>query len=170
VDLGFVTISDLERRAALRRCFVTFAVAFRENEWLQIGRGIPRSVLIRLFSTVLSGAYSRSSGSPKNEDSLTAESALDMLETMNLIQKARHDATLLAGPTTKNNANTVTTNESPTPIVAQTLGTGRMDNGLDCSLSISRNQTTKVLHESASYLMYDSVSIPFFVKYDWFHG
>eukprot|EP00978_Attheya_sp_CCMP212_P024782 scaffold78493_cov50-Attheya_sp.AAC.4 len=70
-----------------------------------------------------------------------------MLETMNLIQKARHDATLLAVPTIKNNTN------GP-PIVAQTLGTGRMDSS---SVSISRNQTTKVLHESASYLMYDSV-------------
>jgi hypothetical protein len=44
VDLSFFDVSDVRTRIALRRCFVAFAMAFRDNDWVLSGKGIPQSV------------------------------------------------------------------------------------------------------------------------------
>jgi len=81
VDLCFTSAEDLKERATLRRCFVTFAVVFRENDWIHDGRGIPRPVLAKLFETVLEAS---------SATSLTAEHTIEILEALNLLQRARH--------------------------------------------------------------------------------
>jgi len=87
VDLSFVSISDLDLRTSLRRCFVTFAMVFRDNDWVLSRRGIPRGVIIKLFSIVISAADS----TDDSED--TSGLILSILERMNLIQRAGHGAT-----------------------------------------------------------------------------
>jgi len=84
VDLSFASITNMELRIALRRCFVTFALAFKENDWVHVGRGIPQPVLLKIFDAVIN------SESNSQRGSYSAESILTSLETMNLIQRARH--------------------------------------------------------------------------------
>jgi tetratricopeptide (TPR) repeat protein len=84
VDLSFASIANLELRVALRRCFVTFALAFKENDWVHVGRGIPQPVLLKIFDTVIN-AEGNGQKLPYSADFL-----LEALETMNLMQRARH--------------------------------------------------------------------------------
>jgi hypothetical protein len=88
VDMSFMVVPDLELRASLRRCFVTFAMVFHDNEWLLTGKGIPRGIVKRLFYNVISGMKSES-----NLGVVSADSIIDMLEHMNLLYRARHGTT-----------------------------------------------------------------------------
>ena len=92
VDLSFVTVDDLCLRASLRRCFVTFAMVFHDNDLLLTGRGIPRGVVRKLFINVISGIEFES-----NTDVVSPDTIIDMLEHMNLLQRAGHDAHITAG-------------------------------------------------------------------------
>ena len=85
VDLSFVTVQDLLVRTALRRCFVAFAMSFSDNEWVKVGKGIPKPVVLKLFGAVEEGIGDAVVKAPP-------ESLLAMLETMNLLEKARHGA------------------------------------------------------------------------------
>jgi tetratricopeptide (TPR) repeat protein len=86
VDLGFFTIEDDFLRIALRRCFVLFAMAFRSNDWMLSGRGIPHSILLKFFGTVLSsGLASDKKIDPKN--------IVSILENLKLILRTRHSVT-----------------------------------------------------------------------------
>jgi len=87
VDLSFVTVEDLCLRASLRRCFVSFAMVFHHNDLLLTGRGIPRGVVRKLFINVISGMEFES-----NTDVVSADAIIDMLEHMNLLQRAGHDS------------------------------------------------------------------------------
>lgn len=80
-DLGFACIDDMGFRVVIRRCFVTFAVAFRDNDWVHIGKGIPQAVVLKIFAAV------------SNSQQYTAEEILAALETMNLLERARHGTT-----------------------------------------------------------------------------
>jgi hypothetical protein len=82
VDLSFFTVSDVRTRIALRRCFVAFAMAFRDNDWLLSGKGIPQSVVLRVFKTIISA--------DEANKYISASSILSMLEKLNLIERARH--------------------------------------------------------------------------------
>eukprot|EP00934_Nitzschia_sp_Nitz4_P006786 Nitzschia sp. Nitz4//scaffold15_size197535//57988//62594//NITZ4_001570-RA/size197535-augustus-gene-0.223-mRNA-1//-1//CDS//3329537691//6776//frame0 len=82
VDLSFFTVQDVRTRIVLRRCFVAYAIAFRENDWMLSGRGIPQSVVLRVFQTIIS--------SDEQNKYISASSILDMLEKLNLIERARH--------------------------------------------------------------------------------
>lgn len=82
VDLTFFEISDVRTRIALRRCFVAFAVAFRDNDWVLSGKGIPQSVVLRVFKSIVS--------SDKDSKYISASAILTMLEKLNLIERARH--------------------------------------------------------------------------------
>lgn len=81
VDLGFASVDSMELRVILRRCFITFAVAFRDNDWVHIGKGIPQPVLLKVFSAVI------------DCERHSAEEVLACLETMNLLERARHGTT-----------------------------------------------------------------------------
>lgn len=82
VDLSFFTVADVRTRIILRRCFVAYAMAFLENDWMLSGRGIPQSVVIRVFQTIISA--------DDGNKSISANSILDMLEKLNLLERARH--------------------------------------------------------------------------------
>ena len=81
VDLGFACIDDMELRVIARRCFITFAVAFRDNDWVHIGKGIPQAVVLKIFAAVHSSKTH------------TPQKILAALETMNLLERARHGTT-----------------------------------------------------------------------------
>jgi hypothetical protein len=82
VDLSFFTVQDVRTRVALRRCFVAFAMAFRDNDWVLSGKGIPQSVVLRVFRTIIS--------SDPLAKYISEALILDMLEKLNLIERARH--------------------------------------------------------------------------------
>lgn len=82
VDLSFFTVQDVRTRVALRRCFVAFAMAFRDNDWVLSGKGIPQSVVLRVFRTIIS--------SDPNSKEISEKLILSMLEKLNLIERARH--------------------------------------------------------------------------------
>jgi len=82
VDLSFFTVSDVRTRIALRRCFVAFAMAFRDNDWMLSGRGIPQSVTLRVFKTIITSDESFKDISPNT--------VLTLLQKLNLIERARH--------------------------------------------------------------------------------
>ena len=82
VDLSFFTIGDVYTRVALRRCFVAFAMAFRDNDWILSGRGVPHSVVLRLFKTIISSDEACKDISPGV--------ILTMLQNLNLMEHARH--------------------------------------------------------------------------------
>ena len=83
VDLSFVSVQDLLVRTVLRRCFVAFAMSFSDNEWVKVGKGIPKPVVLKLFEAVEEGIGAAAVKVPP-------ETLLAMLETMNLLEKARH--------------------------------------------------------------------------------
>jgi len=82
VDLSFFTVSDVRTRIVLRRCFVAYAMAFRENDWMLSGRGIPQSVVLRVFQTIIAA--------DEGNKYISANLILDMLEKLNLLERARH--------------------------------------------------------------------------------
>jgi tetratricopeptide (TPR) repeat protein len=86
VDMSFFTIEHQYERIALRRCFVLFAMAFRQNDWMLSGRGIPQSVVLKFFEMTISSG-------PEGEEVLDPESILEILENLKLIQRARHSVT-----------------------------------------------------------------------------
>ena len=86
VDLSFFTIEDDHMRIALRRCFVLFAMAFRSNDWMLSGRGIPHSVILKFFGTVLS------SGLSENK-TIDPKIIVNLLENLKLVSRARHSVT-----------------------------------------------------------------------------
>jgi NB-ARC domain len=88
VDLSFFTVNDIRLRIALRRCFVWFAMAFRDNDWMLAGKGIPQSVVLSVFETVVNLDESGS-----EENWIEPETILSMLEKMNLLQRAGHGVT-----------------------------------------------------------------------------
>lgn len=95
IDLSFATVQDANFRACLRRCFVAFAMVFHDTDSLKVGKGISRAVVIRLFAMVSSMENGRpkSQISPDEMSELMDDAALilDMLETMNLVQRAGHE-------------------------------------------------------------------------------
>lgn len=98
VDMSFFTIDDPCVRIALRRCFVLFAMAFRHNDWMLSGRGIPQSVVLKFFETTLSLG-------PKNgSDPIKSPIVLELLENLKLIQRARHSVSLLTTRTRTDSA------------------------------------------------------------------
>lgn len=88
VDLSFFTVNDVKLRMALRRCFVWFAIAFKEDDWMLSGKGIPQSVVLSVFETVVN-LYESDSG----VNFIEPETILSMLENMNLLQRAAHGLT-----------------------------------------------------------------------------
>lgn len=82
VDLSFFTVGDVRTRIALRRCFVAFAMAFRDNDWMLSGKGIPQSVVLRVFKTIVH--------SVEGNKYISVSSLLMTLEKLNLIERARH--------------------------------------------------------------------------------
>mmetsp|Transcript_27697 Transcript_27697/g.65035 ORF Transcript_27697/g.65035 Transcript_27697/m.65035 type:complete len:1605 (-) Transcript_27697:130-4944(-) len=82
VDLSFFTVADVHTRVALRRCFVAFAMAFRDNDWMLSGRGVPHSVVLRVFKTILH--------SDEVTKDISPGAILTMLQNLNLMGHARH--------------------------------------------------------------------------------
>eukprot|EP00537_Pseudo-nitzschia_pungens_P017549 CAMPEP_0172410364 /NCGR_PEP_ID=MMETSP1061-20121228/76842_1 /TAXON_ID=37318 /ORGANISM="Pseudo-nitzschia pungens, Strain cf. pungens" /LENGTH=1615 /DNA_ID=CAMNT_0013146543 /DNA_START=169 /DNA_END=5017 /DNA_ORIENTATION=- len=82
VDLSFFTVADVHTRIALRRCFVAFAMAFRDNDWMLSGRGVPHSVVLRVFKTIIS--------SDEASKDISPGSIVTMLQNLNLMDHARH--------------------------------------------------------------------------------
>jgi hypothetical protein len=82
VDLSFFTVGDVHTRVALRRCFVAFAMAFRDNDWILSGRGVPHSVVLRVFKTIIS--------SDEASKDLSPSAILTMLQNLNMMEHARH--------------------------------------------------------------------------------
>lgn len=87
VDMCFFTIEDKSLRIALRRSFVLFALAFRNNDWMLSGKGIPQSIVLKFFETLkLSG--------PTPDEMIDPSEVLAILESLKLIQRARHSVSV----------------------------------------------------------------------------
>jgi hypothetical protein len=86
VDLSFFDVSDVRTRIALRRCFVAFAMAFRDNDWVLSGKGIPQSIVLRVFKTIIASDKDSSKY-------ISPSTVLTLLENLNLIERARHGLT-----------------------------------------------------------------------------
>lgn len=139
VDLSFATVEDLCLRASLRRCFVTFAKVFHENDMLLTGRGIPRGIIRKLFTNVISGVEFES-----NTDVVSADIVIEMLEHMNLIQRAAHDADVNSNPARKDTGKDVAGK-------SEEKGNGESDD------TDPIEAETTVVHHKLSYLMHESV-------------
>jgi hypothetical protein len=140
VDLTFMTVQDICLRASLRRSFVTFAIVFHNSDFYTTERGIPRGIVRKLFFNVISGMEFES-----NTDVVSPDTIIEMLERMNLVQRAGHDARASA-PRVDN----LTKPKSPTN-VADDESSGDLSNAEE-----------NVICHKISYVMHESVSI--FVK------
>ena len=97
-------------RSAMRRCFVSYAAGFRDNEWVLVGRGIPQAVLLKLFATVI-GKQGTDLPSPAN--------VLQALEAMNLLQRARHGCTSRSHVIVESSSDGDSSDdEAPTPVTS----------------------------------------------------
>ena len=83
VDLSFFTIQDVDLRIELRRCFVLFAAAFKQNDWMLSGRGIPECVIMEFFDNIIAAG-------PGRDKDIESETILMLLENLRLIQRARN--------------------------------------------------------------------------------
>ena len=83
VDMCFFTIEDVNLRIALRRCFVFFSLAFRANDWMLSGKGIPQCVILNFFETIVQAG-------PTPEDNIDPAEILTILEHLKLVQRAWH--------------------------------------------------------------------------------
>jgi tetratricopeptide (TPR) repeat protein len=98
VDMCFFTIRDVFDRIALRRCFVLFAMAFRANDWVLSGKGIPQSILLRFFETVIT-----TGPTPEGFDELALDPMqyVVVLENLKLLQRTRHTVSTLTTKSAK---------------------------------------------------------------------
>ena len=145
VDLSFVTVDDLCLRASLRRCFVTFAMVFHDNDLLLTGRGIPRGVVRKLFLNVISGMEFES-----NTDVVPPDEIIDMLEHMNLLQRAGHDAHISSyGSSTANGLDGAARQ-------VKIVASGSLDENDDDQPDVDEKEV--VFCHKLSYLMHESVS------------
>lgn len=138
VDLSFFTVSDVRTRIVLRRCFVAYAIAFRESDWMLSGRGIPQSVVLRVFQTIISA--------DEGNKYISANTILDMLEKLNLIERARH------GWHARGAINPI--REALIKKQSQRAGTGDMETDSDWD----DEDETKVYRVQQMFVMHDSVS------------
>lgn len=83
VDMCFFTMDDPHIRIALRRCFVFFALAFKSNDWMLSGKGIPHSLILKFLETVIMAG-------PPGEVKIEPDEMLSILEALKLVQRARH--------------------------------------------------------------------------------
>jgi hypothetical protein len=134
IDLSFATIEDVAMRSAVRRCFVTYAVGFRDNEWVLVGRGIPQAVVLKLFGTVI-GRQGTNLPSP--------EGVLYSLEAMNLLQRARHGVS--------SRTHTIVEHTSP-------------ESGDDSSDDEELTPVTSRFLDNPSFVIHDSVSVSSFAS------
>ena len=147
VDMSFMVVPNLELRASLRRCFVSFAMVFRDNEWLLTGKGIPRGIVKILFYNVVSGEKTES-----NLNALCSDNIIEMLEHLNLIYKARHGICCSFGKLDEQ-SNNVQSGKS-------------LMNGLlnmseefpDDELKSDTGDSSSLQHDHTSYMMHESVS------------
>ena len=136
VDLSFMTVEDLCLRASLRRSFVTFAIVFHNSDFFLTERGIPRGVVRKLFFNVISGMEFES-----NTDVVSPDIIIEMLERMNLMQRAGHDAHI-----SSSGIDSLVKPKSPT-------------NAPDDEVTRdSQNSEDKVICHKLSYVMHESVS------------
>jgi hypothetical protein len=147
VDLSFITVEDLILRASLRRCFVTFAMVFHDNDLLLTGRGIPRGVIRKLFVNVISGMEFES-----NTEVVSPDIIIDMLEHLNLIQRAGHDAHFTASVSQSKMAFDGTIRKQKNVV------SGSLDDVPDDEDPIVTNDDIASVHHKLSYLMHESVS------------
>jgi tetratricopeptide (TPR) repeat protein len=101
VDMSFFTFEDPYKRVALRRCFIFFAMAFRQNDWMLSGRGIPQSVVLKLFETTIAAG-------PTGDAKPRPESILEILENLKLLQRAHHS---VSPSTTRNRTESSTSSQ-----------------------------------------------------------
>lgn len=109
IDLSFATVENVAMRSAMRRCFVTYAAAFRDNEWVLVGRGIPQAVVLKLFAAVI-GNQGANLPSP--------EEVLNALEAMNLLERARHGCTSRSHHVSESSDDESSDEESPAPVTS----------------------------------------------------
>lgn len=147
VDLSFMIVDDLALRASLRRCFVAFAMVFHDNDLLLSGKGIPRGIVRMLFINVISGMELE-----KNADVVSPDLVVDMLEHMNLLQRAGHDVHVASG---KENVDPIEQTLDSGP-KSKSLVNGSIDDAPDDE-RIADSKNLPVPHK-LSYLMHESVS------------
>lgn len=139
VDLSFFTVSDVRTRIVLRRCFVAFAMAFRDNDWMISGRGIPQSVVFGVFQTIISADEGNKHISPS--------SIVTMLENLKLLERARH------GLHTRGAINPI--REALIKKQAQRAGSGDLETDSDWD----DEDEAKVYRVQQLFVMHDSVSM-----------
>jgi hypothetical protein len=145
VDLSFMIIEDIGLRASLRRCFVTFAMVFNDNELLLSGKGIPRGIVRKLFLNVISGMEME-----KNATVVSPDTIIDMLEHMNLLQRAGHEVHMASG---KENSEPVQTGLA---VKSKSLANGCLDDApedeqiADLSTGATPHKLCYLMHESVS--------------------
>lgn len=131
-----MTVEDLCLRASLRRSFVTFAIVFHNSDFFLTERGIPRGIVRKLFFNVISGMEFES-----NTDVVSPDIIIEMLERMNLMQRAGHDAHI-----SSSGIDSLVKPKSPT-------------NAPDDEVTRdSQNSEDKVICHKLSYVMHESVS------------
>jgi hypothetical protein len=145
VDLSFMIIEDMGLRASLRRCFVTFAMVFQDNELLLSGKGIPRGIVRRLFINVISGTETE-----ENATIVSPDIIIDMLEHMNLLQRAGHEVHMASGKENLESAG------ARVAVKSKSLANGCLDDAPEDE-QIADLLTGPVPHKLC-YLMHESVS------------
>ena len=86
-DASFCTINDPGMCGAHRRCFVLIVMAFRTNDWMLSGKGIPQCVLYTNFATVIKAG-------PSGDRDIEPSVVLSTLEHVKLLQRAGHSVSL----------------------------------------------------------------------------
>lgn len=142
VDLSFFTVVDVRTRIALRRCFVAFAMAFRDNDWMLSGKGIPQSVVLRVFKTIITSDEDSKDSNPNF--------ILSMLEKLNLIERARHGAVSRSGALTRLSMAKKRTSRTSSGELKE--GDSDSDWDDEDEGTINRIQQFFVMHDSVSFL------------------
>jgi hypothetical protein len=143
VDLSFFTVGDVRTRIALRRCFVAFSMAFRDNDWMLLGKGIPRSVVLRVFKTIIA--------SDEGNKYISASSILIMLEKLNLIERARHGCTSRGGGVASSSRNLSLYKKQASRSSSGDLGETDSDWEDEDEQTVSRVQQLFVMHDSVRF-------------------
>jgi len=94
VDLSFSTIENLEMKAILRICFVSFAMVFQTNDRLRNGKGIPKAIVQGLFDEIQKLEFGKENVAANKKDGIeeppiTSDLIISTLEKMHLIERAK---------------------------------------------------------------------------------
>ena len=157
VDTSFSTIEDLELRAILRTCFVSFAMVFQENDRFKNGRGIPKSVVLNLFDVIKDSGKGKENAAMNKKDHtqrrITSDALIDTLEKVHLIEKVRQLRSKKAGDKLQFNSGKKDdkSKDGMKKVISSVMMKGGLANDVDPA-------TSKQEVSEPCYIMHDAVS------------